>query len=155
MKRLKHILKQKIKIHFALLVLMYCLFAVCTLFYGRVFSFEEWLQIALYYGILVVILFIINLNNKRWIKWVIFGGFFFFPLSYLILTAADLPDITSLDLLLTSAPASVPFLPEKLNYPSQNQSIITIIFYFLYFILPIIYWYGLYILSKRIIKSKS
>jgi len=148
----KHnLLQKKIKIHLLLLVFMYFVFVICTLVYGRGFSFEEWMEVVVYYGILVIILFCINLIKKKWIKWAFFVGLFFFPLSYLILTGTDLPDITSLDVLLASAPSNVPFVPEYINYPTQDPITVTVIFYVLYFILPLAYWYGLYILSKKII----
>ncbi len=130
---------------------MYFVFAICTLSYGRDYSLEEWMHVALIYGVYVSILFCINIVKKRWIKWVIFGGIFFFPLSYFIIAGANLPDITSEDALLSSAPFNVPFLPEKINYPSQYPGIIIFLFYVLYFLLPLIYWYELYTLSKRII----
>lgn len=142
---------KRIKTHLLLLLFMYFVFTISTLVYGRNYSLKEWLHVALVYGVYVLVLYSINIIKKRWIKWVIFGGFFFFPLSFFIIVGANLPDITSKDALLSSAPINVPFLPEYINYPSQYPGRVILIFYVLYFLLPLIYWYGLYILSKRIV----
>lgn len=141
---------RKIKTHLILWLLMFSVFIICTLIYGREFSSKEWLHISLYYGIIVIILFLINLVKKTWIKWTNVAVIFIL-LSVIFYGGADNWDYSSLYVVLISAPVHVPFLPEKINYPSQYPSIVTFLFYVLYFLLPLIYWYGLYILSKRIV----
>jgi len=148
-------MNRRIKLHLLLFLLMYAVFAISTLIYRKEYSIEEWLHVALVYGIYVLILFSINIIKKRWIKWIIFGGIFFFPISYLILVGTNLHYVNSLDALLASAPINVPFLPKKINYPSGDPILINFVFYVLYFLLPLIYWYGLYSLSKRIITTMN
>ena len=130
-----------------MLGLMYFVFAIGTLIYNRDYSVKEWMQIAVYYGILATILFTINLIKKRWIKWVILMVLLTL-LSIVFFGGADNWDYSSLYGVLIMAPVNIPFLPDIfLKYELKD----TAIFYLLYFLLPIIYWYGLYIFSKRIV----
>lgn len=138
---------KKIKIHLILWLLMYSVFTISTLIFGREFSSKEWFHISLYYAIIVIILFLINLVKKIWIKWTIVAVIFIL-LSVIFYEGADNWDYSSLYGVLIIAPVNVPFLPDIfIKYEIKD----TIIFYFLYFLLPVLYWYGLYIVSKRVV----
>ena len=138
---------KQIRIHIVLLLLMYTIFIICTLVYGRGFS-DDTIKVIGYYSVLVVILFLLNLVKKRVLRWLVFLIVIFIPLSYLIFVGSDHPDGTSLYVLTSAAQIDVPFLPSNLSFELNSHFENVIITYSLYFLLPLLYWYGLYSLSK-------
>lgn len=141
-------MNKRFRIHIILIILMYSIFLMFALFYKRDIS-NDVVNVICYYFILVTILFILNLIKRRLFKWLTFLLVFILPLSFLIFTGTTL-DYNSLNVLISAAPVDVPFLPSNLAFEINNHLTDTIITFFLYFLLPLFYWYGLYSLSKKL-----
>lgn len=141
---------KQIRIHIVLLLFMYTIFILSTLTYGRKFS-DDTIKVIGYYGVFVIILFILNLIKKRVFRWSAFIFVLFLPISYLILTGTKDLNYTSLNILLSGAQMNAPFLPENLTFELKNHLENVVITYSLYFLLPLFYWYGLYFISKKIV----
>jgi hypothetical protein len=132
---------------------MYSVFVISAFIYKRGAWLSDWWQSLVYYGLLVCILFFFNLIKRNKIKCLVFAFVFFLPFTFIYFTGIYVADFNSIYVLITGGPINVPFLPDRILLSSKNQIINSFSSYLLFFVLPIIYLYGLYILSKKIEKK--
>lgn len=131
------------------------IFIICQLIYNRNFS-DDTIKIVFYYLIIALFIFILNLIQKKIFKWLIVIFFFILPLTYLFFTDSPNNDFTLIYIMQVAAPANFPLLPDNLwqNLKYSNYQKTLPVLYLIYFILPIIYWYTLYLLAKWVCKIK-
>lgn len=132
------------------LSLQVCVYVISSLFYSREISALP--ETILYYSVLVLFVIFVDLIKIRRVKWLILILINLVVITFVVL-GAYAPDISSIYLLVVMSPLNVPFLP-RLNLNIDNKILRVVVFYLLYFLLPVIYWYGLYILSNRVILRK-
>lgn len=138
-----------VKIHLLLVLLMYIAYILFSFIYDRTFS-DDTYKVILYYAILSTILFLLNLIKRAWLKWLVFVLALIIPLSGFYFLGTNPNNHDSINLLIGLSNGNVPFLPDFfLSIESYYLRVFMV--YFCYFILPLCYWYGLYILSKRIV----
>jgi hypothetical protein len=143
---------RKIKIHFAFAVFMFTVYIISNIIYGR--SLSELFQVFLYYLVIAGIVYCLNLIKKRKIRWATFIIVFFIPLTYLIFTGTTVKYSSSIEVMEIWAKLNMPFLPD-LFFQIKDLIILSFVFYLLYFILPLIYFYAVYALSKMIFSQEA
>lgn len=137
----------KIKIHLVFAVLLFTVYVISCLIYKR--SLSDFYKDFLYYLVIAGIVFCINLIKKRKFRWATFFVGFFAPLTYLIFTGTNAPYTSSLEVLVSALPINLPFFP-KLYSVFKDRVISPVVIYILCFVLPLIYFYVLYAVSKMI-----
>lgn len=142
-------MSKSVKTHLLLILLMYIVYLLFNIVYKRTFSDDSY-KIILYYGLLSAILFVLNLIQRRWLKWLIFVLALLIPLSYFYFLGTNPDSHDSINLLISLSEGNVPFLP-TIFLSIKNYYLRVFIIYLCYFILPLCYWYGLYSLSKKIV----
>lgn len=142
----------KIKIHLVFAGLLSAIYIVCSLIYNR--SLSDLFLVFLYYLVIAGIVYCLNLIKKRKIRWATFIMVFFIPLTYIIFTGANVKYSSSLEVLELGAKLDVPFLPD-LFFQIKDLKILSFVFYLLYFILPLIYFYAIYAVSKMIFSQEA
>jgi len=143
---------KKIKIHLVFAGLLTAIYIVCNLIYNR--SLSDILMVFLYYLAIAGIVFCINLIRKRKLRWAIFLLVLVIPFTYIIFTGTNVKYSSSLEVLELGAKLDVPFLPD-LFFQIKDKTILAIVFYLIYFILPLIYFYTVYTLSKMIFNQRA
>jgi len=143
-------MNKKLVTHIVFLVYLIALYGIFSLIFRS--EIPDILQVSLYYAIVVVLVFCINLIKKRKTKWIVFVLGIFFPITYLTFDIPKAPFSSSLDVLLNTAPMNAPFLGTFIPIV-ENKGSIPILFYFLYFVLPLLYFYFLYFLAKKTTKN--
>lgn len=144
-------IKAKWRLSSILFALAYTIFLACHANYFQKIS-DDTLKIGIYYIIIVLLISTLNLIHSRRVKWLIVLFAFVLPISILVFTDNPNNDFTLIYVIQISAPANIPILPDNIwQYLNHaNYSIWLLYSYLIYFILPIIYWYGLYKLAKWI-----
>ncbi len=129
-------------------------FCISTIVYGRKL-FDELLGIVAYYSFVTAIIFIINLFKTRKVKWGVVV-FFVGLITILIIWGESVNALEGsfLDLLVNLSKVNVPFLPNKVLVIEQ-LFLRAIVFYLLYFLLPLLYFYGVYYFSKILVNRLS
>jgi hypothetical protein len=143
---------RKIKIHFVFAVFMFTVYIISNFIYGR--SLSDLFYVFLYYLAIAGIVFCINLVRKRKIRWAIFLLVLVIPFTYIIFTGTNVKYSSSLEVLELGAKLDVPFLPD-LFFQIKDKTILAIVFYLIYFVLPLIYFYAVYALSKMIFSQEA
>jgi hypothetical protein len=143
---------KKIKIHLVFAGLLSAIYIVCSLIYNR--SLSDLFLVFLYYLAIAGIVYCLNLIKKRKIRWATFIMVFFFPLTYIIFTGTNVKYSSSLEVIEIWAKLNVPFLPD-LFFQIKDLKILSFVFYLLYFILPLIYFYAVYAVSKMIFNQRA
>lgn len=138
-----------VKTHLLLVLLMYVVYILFNIVYKRTFS-DDTYKIILYYGLLSAILFVLNLIQRRWLKWLVFVLALVIPLSGFYFLGTNPDNHDSINLLIGLSEGNVPFLP-TIFLSSKIYYLRVFIVYLCYFILPLCYWYGLYYLSRKIV----
>ncbi len=100
-------------------------------------------------------IFLLNLINNRTIKWLILFFLFVLPISLFIYNDNPNNDFTLMYIIIVGAPADIPILPDNIWDCFRREAYQTRLFYeyLVYFILPVVYWIGLYFLSKTLISQ--
>jgi hypothetical protein len=142
----------KIKIHLAFAGLLSAIYIVCSLIYNR--SLSELFLVFLYYIGIASIVFSFNIFRNRKIRWSLFLLVFILPITYLIFTGTKAPYTSSLEVLVSALPINLPFFP-KLYSVFKDRVIPPVVIYILCFVLPVIYFYAVYVLSKIIFSPKA
>jgi hypothetical protein len=143
---------KKVKIHTTLFLLMFLVFVAGALVFKRDYSIEEWLEVLLIYLLITLLVFVINLLNNKWVKWIIVSLLYLIPQTILFWGGLDNWDISSIDVYMLWGKITVPFLPDNIPF-TDNLSINTVLIYILFLLFPLIYWYGLYYVSKMLVKK--
>lgn len=138
---------KKIKIHLVFAVLLFTVYVISCLIYNR--SLSDFYKDFLYYLVIAIIVFCLNLIRNRKARWAAFIVVIFAPLTYLIFTGINTTLVSSLDVLVTGLPLDLPFFPNLYSI-FQDRVIPPVVIYILCFVLPLIYFYVLYALSKMI-----
>lgn len=136
---------KKIKTAIIFLALIFVLYIVFSIIYNRRMSDVN--EVLLFYVIIALLVFFISLLKRRLIRWGLVLFVFILPATYIIFTASSDSLITSSELLLHGHKTNAPFLP-IIQFKLSNESYRLFIEYLLFFILPIVYYYLLYCLSK-------
>jgi hypothetical protein len=134
-------IKAKWRLSSILFALAYTIFLACHANYFQKIS-DDTLKIGIYYIIIVLLISTLNLIHSRRVKWLIVLFAFVLPISILVFTDNPNNDFTLIYVIQISAPANI--------WQYLNHANYSIWLLFSYFILPIIYWYGLYKLAKWI-----
>jgi hypothetical protein len=143
---------KKIKIHLVFAGILFTIYIVCSLIYNR--SLSDLFLAFLYYLVISGIVFSMNLITKRIIRWVTFFGIFFIPLTFLIISGANTMYSSSFEVLVTGLPLNLPFFPDL--YSVFRERVIPLAtLYVLCFLLPLIYFYIIYYVSKMIFKNRA
>lgn len=129
-------------IFFSLNFLFYIVFSIV---YNR--SVSDLNEVLFFYFIIALLVYFISLLKQRLIRWGLVLFVFVLPATYIIFTASSDSLITSSELLLHGHKINAPFLP-IIQFKLSNESFRLFIEYLLFFILPILYYYLLYCLSK-------
>jgi hypothetical protein len=143
---------RKIKIHLVFAVLLFTVYVISCLIYNR--SLSDFYKDFLYYLVIAGIVFCLNLIRNRRIRWSIFLLVFITPITYLIFTGTNAPYTSSLEVLVSALPINLPFFP-KLYSVFKDKVILPVVIYILCFVLPLIYFYAIYALSKMIFSPKA
>jgi hypothetical protein len=143
---------RNIKIHLVFAVLLFTVYVISCLIYNR--SLSDFYKDFLYYLIIAIIVFCLNLIRNRKARWVTFIVVIFAPLTYLIFTGSNTALVSSLEVLVTGLPLDLPFFP-NLYSVFKERVIPPVIIYILCFVLPLIYFYAVYALSKMIFSPKA
>lgn len=144
-------MNKKLITHFVFLLFLSIIYVICRYIYIK--SLSDLDEVILYYAILSMIVFCMNFIRSRKVKWILFLIVFFFSGTYFIFVGVNYPDYSSLDLLVIGAQVNAPFLTESI-IPFINNASQPISLYVIYFLLPLIYFYGIYYLSKTLINRK-
>lgn len=143
---------RKFKIHFAFVVILFAVYVISSLIYKR--SLSDFYKDFLYYMVIGCIVFCINLIKTRKARWITFFVIFFAPLTYLIFTGTNTMYSSSLDVLVTGLPLDLPFFPDLYSIFQERVIPVTAL-YVLCFLLPLIYFYVIYSVSKMIFRNKA
>jgi hypothetical protein len=143
---------RKVKIHLVFAVLLFTVYVISCLIYKR--SLSDFYKDFLYYLVIAGIVFCINLIKKRKLRWGTFFVGIFAPLTFLIFTGTNAPYTSSLEVLVTALPLDLPFFP-NLYTMFKDRVILPVVIYILCFVLPLIYFYAVYALSKMIFSPKA
>ncbi len=143
---------RKIKIHLVFAVLLFTVYVISCLIYNR--SLSDLFLVFLYYLVIAIIVFCLNLIRNRKARWVTFIVVIFAPFTYLIFTGTNAPYTSSLEVLVTALPINLPFFP-KLYSLFKDKVILPVVIYILCFVLPLIYFYAVYVLSKIIFSQRA
>lgn len=141
-------MNRKLIIHFVFLLLLIALYAISSLIYFQ--NLSDIFEAVKYYSVIIVLVFVFNLIKNQKLKWTVFFVILFFPLTFLYYKGINVQDYSSADVLLILAPVNVPFLGGFI--PVGDFTARVFVFYLLYFILPLLYFYGVYLFSKRMCK---
>lgn len=135
---------KKIKIHLAFAGLLSAIYIVCSLIYNR--SLSDLFYVFLYYLIIAIIVFCLNLIRNRKTRWVTFIVVIFAPFTYLIFTGTNTALVSSLEVLLTGLPLDLPFFPnlysafkERVIPPVDNIHSVFCVTSYLFFMLFMLY----------------
>ncbi len=133
-------------------LIAYVIYWLFVIIYDRDIT-DDSLKVGLYYLLIVILLYVLNLIRYRLIKWVLLIGILV-PIVYLMYTDNSGNDFTLTYILQGIAPANLPLLPDNIwQYVNHSSFIIRQLYFCLiYLLFPLFYWYGLYLFSKRIIK---
>jgi hypothetical protein len=142
----------KIKIHLVFAVLLFTVYVISCLIYNR--SLSDFYKDFLYYLVIAIIVFCLNLIKKRKVRWGTFFVGIFAPLTFLIFTGINAPYTSSLEVLVTALSINLPFFP-KLYSVFKDKVILPVVIYILCFMLPLIYFYAVYALSKMIFNQRA
>ncbi len=126
---------------------LFTVYVISCLIYKR--SLADFYKDFLYYLVIAGIVFCINLIKKRRVRWGTFFVGFFAPLTYLIFTGTNAPYTSLPEVLVTALPFNLPFFP-NLYSVFKDRVIRSVVIYILCFVLPLIYFYAVYVLSKMI-----
>lgn len=143
---------KKIKIHLVFAGLLSAIYIVCSLIYNR--SLSDLFLVFLYYLVIAGIVFCLNLIRNRKARWVTFFVVIFAPLTYLIFTGTKTALVSSLEVLVTGSPLDLPFFP-NLYSVFKERVIPPVVIYILSFVLPLIYFYAVYAVSKMIFNQDA
>ncbi len=143
---------RKIKIHFVFALMLLTIYFISCLIYNR--SLSDLFLVFLYYLAIAGIVYCLNLIKNRKTRWATFILVVFAPLTHLIFAGTNTAPISSFEVLVSGLPIDLPFFP-GLYFVFQDTVIPQIVIYFLGFLLPIIYFYAVYSVSKMIFKNKE
>lgn len=143
---------RKTKVHFAFVVILFAVYLISSLIYKR--NLSDFYKDFLYYLAIGCIVFCINLIKRRKARWITFFVILFAPLTYLTFTGTNAMYSSSLDVLVTGLPLDLPFFPDLYSI-FQERFIPPAVIYILCFVLPLIYFYVIYFISKMIFKNKA
>jgi len=138
---------KKITTHIVFFAILGVGYIVFSIIYSRKL---EVLSTVLYFFVLALILFSINLNKNRKIKWLI-ASFIVFLFITLEIMGFDAPDGNLLYLFMVLSPANLPFLPLHFDINIENKIIRLAVLYLIYFWGALLYWYIVYRLSQKIV----
>lgn len=130
-------------------ILLVSIYIISSLLFKR--GLSDLPEISLYYILLAILLLFIDLIKIRKIKWLVIFLINLVAIIMVIL-GAYAPDASSIYLLVVMGPLNIPFLP-RLEFTIDDKIVRVTVVYLLYFILPLIYWYALYKLSKSIVNK--
>jgi hypothetical protein len=142
----------KIKIHLVFAGLLSFIYIVSSLIYNR--SLSDLFLVSLYYIGIASIVFSFNIFRNRKIRWSLLLLLFIIPITYLIFTGINAPYTSSLEVLVTALPINLPFFP-KFYSVFKDKVILPVVIYILCFVLPLIYFYAVYALSKMIFNQRA
>lgn len=130
------------------------MFIISSFFYKRNVSSTDLLLVAIHYLIICTVVFAVTAMIKvRRFRYIVAFGIFIAPMTYLIL----IPDyegyeFTPIYLLVTSFPINMSILPNNPYSYFEKLAQYNIYYYVVCFALPIAYWYGLYLIAKKIVQ---
>ncbi len=136
---------KKIKTAIIFLALNFVSYIVFSIIYNR--SMLDLNEVLLFYAIIALLVFFISVQKRRLMRRGLVLFVFILPATYAIFTTPADSLITSSELLLHTHKTNAPFLP-IIQFKLSNENYRLFIEYLLFFILPIVYYYLLYCLSK-------
>jgi len=145
-------MNNKIRIYVRLWFIAYSVFLISQFIYNRELT-DDTLKVGVYYLIIVLLVSFLNLIRNNVIKWLILFFLFIVPISIFIFTDKPSNDFTLMYVIQTCAPANIPIVSDSIwKYLNHSNELIRVLnYYLIYFILPMVYWYGLYYLAKVIV----
>lgn len=134
----------KIKIHIIFIFFLFVFYILFNIIYER--SYSESFKVIIYYSALSLMVYIINLINRKRIKWLIV--LILIILTVLLQILSVNAEFSLLYIFVIMSPANIPFIPDKFVINLENFFVKQIVNYLTFVLFPMIYWYALYILSK-------
>ena len=138
----KNILLQLI-LFVGILSIVYVLFSL--LYYDNIDNIQ---YMTIYYSTIFSIVYLINNIKRKYLKWGILGTLVI-SFTYIIFSGRNYPDINTSYLLIVAAPINIPFIKPGYFKANSGDAVIYLD-YFLFFVLPLIYWILVFRLAKYI-----
>lgn len=139
----------KIKTHIIFVIFLFVFYVLFNTIYER--GYSESFKVLIYYSLLSMVVYVIHFINHKRIKWLIV--LIFMILTALLQILSVNAEFSLLYIFVFLAPANIPFLPDQFVVNFENFAAKQIVNYLIFVILPIVYWYALYLLSKVGVKQ--